>query len=101
MAWHDNVRVDALWTIRAAKGEPRTGRTQAREPAGGRDPLSMAAAHSRALDKVARDIAVEGAGGRIEDFQAREGDVRFIEPRSAAHGVADGRLLRAHALGVR
>ena len=54
----DGAAVDALWTIRAAKGEPRTGRTQAREPAGGRDPLSMAAAHSRALDKVARDIAV-------------------------------------------
>ena len=54
----EGAALDALWTIRAAKGEPRIGRSEAREPAGGRDPQSMAAAHSRAIGKVARDIAV-------------------------------------------
>ncbi len=54
----EGAALDALWTIRAAKGEPRIGRSEAREPAGGRDAQSMAAAHSRAIGKVARDIAV-------------------------------------------
>lgn len=49
--------VDALWTIRDAKGEPRNGRSQAREPSASGDAEAMAAAASRALEKVARDIA--------------------------------------------
>ena len=53
----DGSAVDVLWTIRAAKGAPRTGRTEAREAGGSRDAQAMAAAHSRALEKVARDIA--------------------------------------------
>lgn len=49
--------VDVLWIVRAANGEMvRTGRTQARE-AGGSAPGEIAAAHGRALAKVARDIA--------------------------------------------
>jgi uncharacterized lipoprotein YmbA len=48
--------IDALWTIRTPRGEPRTGRTEARE-AGGSGPEALAAAQSRALEKVARDIA--------------------------------------------
>ena len=54
----DGASVDALWTIRAAKGDAqRIGRTEAREPAGSRDAQAMAAAESRALEKVARDVA--------------------------------------------
>jgi uncharacterized protein len=50
--------VDALWTIRAEKdGTPRTGRVEAREPAGAGGSEAMAAAESRALEKVAREIA--------------------------------------------
>jgi hypothetical protein len=54
----DAALVDALWTLRTEKdGAPRTGRSEAREPAASRDPRSMAAAQSRAIEKVARDIA--------------------------------------------
>jgi len=54
----DGAVVDATWTIRGAKDRaPRTGHTRVREPGGGGDPRSMAAAHSRAIEKVAGDIA--------------------------------------------
>jgi uncharacterized lipoprotein YmbA len=54
----DGAVVDALWTIRTAKdGPPRTGRTEARERSAGGGPQSMAAAQSRAVEKVAGDIA--------------------------------------------
>ena len=55
----EGATIDALWTVTpsAAKGgSARTGRTRVTEPASG-DPASLAAAHSRALDKVGRDIA--------------------------------------------
>lgn len=49
--------VDVLWIVRTANGDTvRTGRTQARE-AGGGTPGEIAAAHSRALAKVAADVA--------------------------------------------
>ena len=53
----DGAAIDALWTVKGAKGEPRIGRTAAREAAGSRDAQAMAAAESRALVKVALDIA--------------------------------------------
>ena len=53
----DGAAIDALWTIRGAKGAPRTGRSEAREAGGSRDAQAMAVAQSRALEKVARDIA--------------------------------------------
>jgi uncharacterized lipoprotein YmbA len=54
----EGATVDALWTIRAEKDVgPRTGRTEARSPAGGGGPEAMAAAESLALEKVAREIA--------------------------------------------
>ncbi|HEX3063349.1 MAG TPA: PqiC family protein [Usitatibacter sp.] len=51
------AREDVIWTIRTRGNEPaRVGRTVVAEPAaGGFD--SLAAAHSRALAQVARDIA--------------------------------------------
>ncbi|HUP29244.1 MAG TPA: PqiC family protein [Usitatibacter sp.] len=50
--------LDALWTVTPAKGSgARTGRTLAEEPATSRDPAGVAAAHSRALERLGRDIA--------------------------------------------
>jgi len=54
----EGAAVDALWSISPAKGgAPRTGRTFAQEPAPTPDLAGIAAAHSRALARVARDIA--------------------------------------------
>ena len=47
------VTVDALWTIRRAK-DFRTGRSSVTESAPGKDHAAIAAAYSRALDKVSR-----------------------------------------------
>ena len=50
--------LDALWSVTPAKGAAaRTGRTFAQEPSASRDPAGVAAAHSRALARLARDIA--------------------------------------------
>jgi uncharacterized lipoprotein YmbA len=50
--------VDATWTIRGAKNPtPRTGHTRVRDAGGGGDPQAMAAAQSRAVEKVAGDVA--------------------------------------------
>jgi len=51
------VSEDVLWTIRSRKSQaPRIGRTTVRESAGG-GAAGIAAAHSRALGRVAHDIA--------------------------------------------
>ncbi len=50
------VSVEALWSVRPAKGERRDGRSAAEEPAPA-DHAGIAAAYSRALARVARDIA--------------------------------------------
>ena len=50
--------VEALWTIRGEKdAAPRMGRSASREAAAGAGPEAMAAAQSRALEKLAREIA--------------------------------------------
>ena len=50
--------IDALWTItKVDGGTRRSGRTRVTEPAASKDPGALAAAHSRALDRVGRDIA--------------------------------------------
>ncbi|MEO7741628.1 MAG: PqiC family protein [Usitatibacter sp.] len=46
--------LDALWSV-AGKGKSRTGRSTYTEPAA--DPAGLAAAHSRALERLGRDIA--------------------------------------------
>ena len=54
----DAATVDALWTVRpAAGGAGRSGRSVAREPLGGKDVDTVAAAYSRALATVSADIA--------------------------------------------
>ena len=51
--------IDAVWTIVASEkgGAIRNGRSVAQESLTTRDPQGLAAAHSRALDKVGREIA--------------------------------------------
>jgi len=49
--------VDALWTVRATAGGTRSGRTVAREDVQGDGFDALAAAHSRALARLAADIA--------------------------------------------
>ena len=52
--------VEAVWTVRpTAGGETRSGRTIASEPVQGEGFEALAAAHSRALAQVSRDIAAE------------------------------------------
>lgn len=54
----EGASLDALWTITGPKAAaPRSGRTMAQEPATTRDPAGIAAAHSRALARLGRDIA--------------------------------------------
>jgi uncharacterized lipoprotein YmbA len=57
-SYSDGASLDVLWTLRPAKGEPRTGRSVVREAATSRDAQGVAAAHSRAFERVARDIAI-------------------------------------------
>ena len=47
-----------MWTVRRTKdGKAQTGRTSAREPASERGYDALAAAHSRAVGRLSRDIA--------------------------------------------
>jgi len=50
--------LDAVWTLRRTKdGKSQTGRTTVREPAPEQGYDALAAAHSRALARLSRDIA--------------------------------------------
>lgn len=49
--------IDALWTLTPAKGNPRSGRSVISESNATRDVAGIAAAHSRALARLARDLA--------------------------------------------
>ena len=53
----ESADVEVLWTVRSGAVE-RTGRTAAREPAGGADHAALVAAYARALGAVSRDLAV-------------------------------------------
>jgi uncharacterized lipoprotein YmbA len=54
----EGATLDAMWTVTGAKlPAPRVGRTLAQEPAASRDAAALAAAHSRALARLGRDIA--------------------------------------------
>jgi uncharacterized protein len=57
-SYGEGATIDALWVIRTAKGgEPRTGRSTVHEAAPSRDAQGIAAAHSRALEQLGREIA--------------------------------------------
>ena len=49
--------IDAVWTVTNAKGVTRSGRSVLSEPASSRDLQAVAAAHSRALGRMAGEIA--------------------------------------------
>jgi uncharacterized protein len=50
--------LDAIWTVRRAKdGAAETGRTTVRQPAQEKSYDALAAAHSRALERLSQDIA--------------------------------------------
>jgi hypothetical protein len=51
------VTIDASWTVQRKSGEPAAGRSLVREAANGSGHEALAAAHSRALATVSRDIA--------------------------------------------
>ncbi len=55
----DAVLIEALWTVRRVAGDSsKNGRSLIREPTAGGDFEALVAAHSRALARVSRDIAV-------------------------------------------
>ncbi len=50
--------LDAVWTVtRARDGKSKTGRTTVREPTTGQGYDALAAAHSRAVTRLSRDLA--------------------------------------------
>ena len=49
--------IDAAWIVTPAKGTPRSGRSSIQEPSPSKDPAGVAAAHSKALERLAKDIA--------------------------------------------
>jgi uncharacterized protein len=54
----ESASLDAVWTVRRMKdGKTETGRTTVREPAKEKGYDALAAAHSRALTRLAADVA--------------------------------------------
>ena len=53
----EGATLEALWTVTPATGPARSGQTVAKERAGSRDAAGIAAAHSKALEALGRDIA--------------------------------------------
>jgi uncharacterized lipoprotein YmbA len=54
----DATTLDAVWTVRRTRdGKSQTGRTTVREPAPGNSYEALAAAHSRGVARLSRDIA--------------------------------------------
>jgi uncharacterized lipoprotein YmbA len=49
--------LDALWTVTPAKGPARSGRTTITEATQTPDPAGIVAAHSRALERMGKEIA--------------------------------------------
>ncbi len=56
-SFSEGATLDAAWTVTPAQGPVRTGRTFARQPAPSGDHAGIAAAHRKALEKLAADIA--------------------------------------------
>lgn len=53
----DSAQIEVLWTVQPAQGAARSGRSVVKEAAGGGTYEALAAAHSRALTTVSREIA--------------------------------------------
>lgn len=55
----DGATIDAVWSVKdVANGKSRNGRSVVHEAAASHDPAGVAAAHSRALERVGHEIAV-------------------------------------------
>jgi uncharacterized lipoprotein YmbA len=54
---NEGASLDAVWVVRNAAGKTRSGRTTAQEASQGQGFDALAAAHSRALAKLSKDIA--------------------------------------------
>jgi uncharacterized lipoprotein YmbA len=62
----ETATLDAVWTVRSTKdGATRSGRTTVSEPVPDRGYATLAAAHSRALERLSADLA--GAIGTLHD----------------------------------
>jgi uncharacterized lipoprotein YmbA len=54
----DGATIDAVWSVKdVANGKMRNGRSVVQEPLASHDPTGIAAAHSRALERVASEIS--------------------------------------------
>jgi len=60
-----SVTVDALWSVRPAAGEARAGRSLIEEPVTESGHAGVAAAYSRALARVARELAAAVAAAPV------------------------------------
>ena len=56
-SFSEGATLEAAWTVAGKAGAPVTGRTLARVPTGSADYAGVAAAHSRALEQLAREVA--------------------------------------------
>jgi uncharacterized lipoprotein YmbA len=56
-SFSEGATLDAAWTVTPGQGPARGGRTFAQEAAPSRDHAGIAAAHRKALEKLAADIA--------------------------------------------
>jgi uncharacterized lipoprotein YmbA len=56
-SFSEGATLEAAWTVTGKAGTPITGMTVAREAATTADSAGLAAAHSRALERLAREIA--------------------------------------------
>jgi uncharacterized lipoprotein YmbA len=56
-SFSEGATLDAVWTVTPAQGAARSGRTFVQEAAPTRDHAGIAAAHRKALEKLAADIA--------------------------------------------
>jgi hypothetical protein len=63
-SFSEGATLEANWTVTGKSGAPVSGTTLAREPATPADHAGIAAAHSRALERLAREIAAAISPGR-------------------------------------
>lgn len=56
-SFRDGATLEAAWTVTGKTGTPVTGTTVAREAAPSPDHAGIAAAHSRAIERLAKDVA--------------------------------------------
>jgi len=56
-SFDEGAAIEAAWIVTPAKGPARSGRSSIREPAPSKDPAGVAAAHSKALERLAKEIA--------------------------------------------